>query len=76
MKAVPVKPRKLDTWAYRNVMSAYFFYDHAKRGGAVGACTSCGREAVLTGIRHNATGTCPHCGRELVMKPKGRIGRL
>lgn len=76
MKCLPSLPSGLATWAHRNVMPAYFIYDHAKRGEASGICSSCGQEAALTGVKHNAEGICPHCGRKLTMKPKGRIGHL
>lgn len=76
MKNLQALPRNLATWAHRNIMPAYFFYDHAKKGQATGICTSCGHETALTGVKHNAKGICPHCGRTLTMKPRGRIGRL
>ena len=76
MECLPALPRGLATWAHLNVMPAYFIYGHVKRGEASGICTSCGQEAVLTGVKHNAEGICPHCGRKLTMKPKGRTGRL
>lgn len=76
MKNLHALPRNLATWAHRNVMPAYFFYDHAKKGKATGICSACGHETTLTGVKHNAKGVCPHCGRTLTMKPKGRIGRL
>ena len=76
LECIPALPNGLATWAHTTIMPAYFIYDHAKRGKASGKCSSCGREAVLTGVTHNAEGTCPHCGRKLTMKPRGRIGRL
>ena len=76
MKNLPSLPRDLADWAHRNVMPAYFFYDHSKKGQAMGICSSCGQKAVLSGVKHNAKSVCPHCGRTLTMKPRGRIGRL
>ena len=76
LECIPALPNGLADWAHRNVMPAYFIYDHSKRGKATGVCSSCGREAVLAGVKHNAEGVCPHCGRKLTMKPRGRIGRL
>ena len=54
MECFPALPRNLATWAHRNIMPAYFIYDHARKGEASGMCSSCGQEAVLTGIKHNA----------------------
>lgn len=76
MKCLPALPRGLATWAHKTIMPTYFIYDHARKGKASGICSSCGQEAVLTGVKHNAKGICPHCGRTLTMKPRGRIGRL
>lgn len=76
MKCLPALSRGLATWAHKTIMPAYFIYDHARKGKASGICSSCGQEAVLTGVKHNAEGICPHCGRTLTMKPRGRIGRL
>ena len=76
MKNLPSLPRGLADWALRNVMPAYFIYDHARGGNAAGICSSCGRESTLSGVKHNAKGICLHCGRELTMKPRGRIGHL
>lgn len=76
MKGLPALPRDLAAWAHQNAIPAHFFYHHARGGKASGICTSCGCEAVLTGVKHNAKGVCPHCGRELTMKSGGRIGRL
>ena len=56
MECLPALPRNLATWAHRNIMPAYFIYDHAKKGNASGMCSSCGQEAVLTGVKHNAKG--------------------
>ena len=76
MKCLPALPRNLATWAHRNVMPAYFIYDHAKDGKASGMCTACGQKTALTGVKYNAKGVCPRCSRTLTMKPRGRIGRL
>lgn len=76
MKGLPALPRDLAHWAHRNVMPAYFIYNHARGGKAAGICSSCGQEAALSGVKHNAKGICPHCGRTLTMKPRGRIARL
>lgn len=76
MKGLPALPRDLARWAHRNVMPAYFIYNHARGGKAAGICSSCGQEAALSGVKHNAKGICPHCGRTLTMKPRGRLGRL
>ena len=59
MECLPALPRNLATWAHRNIMPAYFIYDHARKGKASGMCSSCGREAVLTGVKHNAKGNAP-----------------
>ena len=56
MKCLPALPGGLATWAHKNVMPAYFIYDHAKRGKASGICSSCSQEAVLDGVKHNAEG--------------------
>lgn len=76
MEHLPALPRNLGRWLRREVVPAYFIYDHAKKGEAAGVCTACGREITLTGVKHNASGVCPRCGREVTMKPRGRIGRL
>lgn len=76
MEHLPALPRGLGGWLRREVVPAYFVYAHAKKGKAAGACTACGREITLTGVKHNAKLICPHCGREVTAKPRGRIGRL
>ena len=76
MEGLPALPRKLATWAHRNVMSAYFFYTHAKHGKATGICSSCEQESTLTEVKYKSKGVCPHCGRSVTMIPRGRIGRL
>ena len=76
MEHLPALPRSLGGWLRREVVPAYFIYDHARKGSAAGVCTACGREITLTGVKHNAKLVCPHCGREVTAKPRGRIGRL
>ena len=61
----------------REAMPAYFFYEHKKgRKSVQGTCTACGKEAGLSGVRHNAKGVCPNCGRQFTMKSNGRRGRI
>lgn len=76
MEGLPDLPDNLEDWAHRNILPAYFFYDHARRGIAAGACSACGSEVTLTGVKHNGKGACPSCGREVTMKPRGRVKRL
>lgn len=77
MAGIPALPRNLKQRVHREIMPAYFFYDHRKGDFPTkGTCTSCGSEVVLSHVRHNAKGTCPRCGREVTMKPRGRIGNL
>lgn len=76
MDGLPALPDGLEDWAYRNVLPGYFFYGHARRGVAKGACSVCGREITMEDVRYNGKATCPHCGRELTMKPRGRVRRL
>ncbi len=76
ISGLPALPRDLERWLRREVIPAYFFYDHARKGSAAGICTACGREFALEGVKHNGTAICPCCGRTMTMKPRGRIGSL
>lgn len=76
MEGLPALPENLEDWAHRNILPAYFFYDHARRGVAAGICSSCDGEVTLTGVKHNGKAVCLRCGRELTMKPRGRVKRL
>ena len=77
MKDLGPLPRGLAKWAHRSVMPAYFFYDYKKGAKNVeGTCSSCGKETVIAGARHNREGVCPACGREVTMKARGRRGCL
>lgn len=70
-------PSALEGWMQREAMPAYFFYEHKKgRKSVRGTCTACGKEAGLSGVRHNAKGVCPNCGRQFTMKSNGRRGRI
>lgn len=72
MEGIPALPGGLEDWARREVLPAYFIYGHARKGVAKGVCSSCGHEAVLSGVKYKAEAPCPHCGREMTMIPKGR----
>lgn len=76
MEGLPALPDGLEDWAHRNILPAYFFYAHAKKGIAKGTCSVCGHEITLENVKYNSEAVCPHCGRRLTMKPRGRIKRL
>lgn len=71
MKGIPALPGGLEDWARREVLPAYFIYGHARKGVAKGACSACGHEAVLSGVKYKVKASCPHCGREMSMCPGG-----
>lgn len=74
MEGIPALPGGLEDWARREVLPAYFIYGHARKGVAKGTCSSCGCEAVLSGVKYKANAPCPHCGREMSMCP-GRLAK-
>lgn len=71
MEGIPALPKGLSAWARREVLPAYFIYGHARKGVAKGACSACGHEAVLSGVKYKVKAPCPHCGREMSMCPSG-----
>lgn len=71
MAGIPALPGGLEDWARREVLPAYFIYWHARKEVAKGACSACGHEAVLSGVKYKNKAPCPHCGREMSMCPGG-----
>lgn len=71
MEGIPALSKGLSAWARREVLPAYFIYGHARKGVAKGACSACGHEAVLSGVKYKVKAPCPHCGREMSMCPSG-----
>lgn len=76
MDGLPALPDGQEDWAHRNILPAYFFYAHTKKGIAKGTCSVCGHEITLENVKYNGEAVCPYCGRSLTMKPRGRIKRL
>lgn len=75
MAGVPALPRGLKCWIHRSVMPAYFFYDYKKGSRDVpGVCSACGKEIVLSNVKHGNKAACPLCKHELIMKPRSRRG--
>ena len=70
-------PKGVNDWLHRDVLPAYFFYDHHKGAKRVrGVCSACEQKIELEGVRHNTKGTCPCCGRVFIMKSNKKRGRL
>lgn len=77
MRDIRPLPKDVGSWLAREVVPAYFFYDHQKGKKVTrGICTACGHEVELAGVRHNADGVCPHCERKFTMKSNGKRGRI
>lgn len=75
----PLKPigKRVLSWVRRDLLPKYLFYNYKKGKKPVPAhCTACGKEVIVTDVRHNKRTVCPSCHSEATMKSRGKATRL
>lgn len=77
MQSIPKPPRDLRTWAGREAVPTYLFYDYKRTKAPIPAyCTHCHKTVEIVDARHGKEVKCPRCGWSAVMKARGRRGQI